>query len=186
MDSECANRPGITFVVSITVSVFVIHGKAARTIDTRASAALHGFAMANSLDDRIRARVEQFAAELAELIRESAMETVSAALAGARPSPGRGGRRAAAAPVVAARGAGRSRAAAASREKGAKRPPDEIERLTERLLDYVKGNPGQRIEQIADGMGTSTKELNLPAKKLIAGKQLKTKGQKRATQYFSR
>ena len=138
--------------------------------------------MANSLDDRIRARVEQFASELAELIRESAMETVSAALAGARPSPGRGGRRAAAAAAVRAVGRGR----AASREKGAKRPPDEIERLTGRLLDYVKGNPGQRIEQIADGMGTSTKELNLPAKKLIAGKQLRTKGQKRATQYFAR
>lgn len=138
--------------------------------------------MANSLDDRIRARVEQFASELAELIRESAMETVSVALAGARPSPGRGGRRGAAAAAV--RGAGRGRAA--SREKGAKRPPDEIERLTGRLLDYVKGNPGQRIEQIADGMGTSTKELNLPAKKLIAGKQLRTKGQKRATQYFAR
>jgi hypothetical protein len=138
--------------------------------------------MANSLDDRIRARVEQFAAELAELIRESAMETVSVALAGARPSPGRGGRRGAA--VVAVRSTGRGRAA--SREKGAKRPPDEIERLTGRLLDYIKGNPGQRIEQIADGMGTSTKELNLPAKKLIAGKQLKTKGQKRATQYFAR
>jgi hypothetical protein len=139
-------------------------------------------AMANSLDDRIRARVEQFAAELAELIRESAMETVSAALTGARPSAGRGGRRAAAAVVV--RGGGRGRAA--SREKGAKRPPDEIERLTGKLLDYVKGNPGQRIEQIADGMSTSTKELNLPAKKLIAGKQLRTKGQKRATQYFAR
>jgi hypothetical protein len=140
--------------------------------------------MANSLDDRIRARVEQFAADLADLIRESAMETVSVALAGARPSPGRGGRRGAAAAVVAVRSTGRGRAA--SREKGAKRPPDEIERLTGRLLDYIKGNPGQRIEQIADGMGTSTKELNLPAKKLIAGKQLKTKGQKRATQYFAR
>ena len=139
-------------------------------------------AMANSVDDRIRARVEQFAAELAELIRESAMDTVSAALSGARPSAGRGGRRAAVAAPLRATGRGR----AASREKGAKRPPDEIERLTGKLLDYVKGNPGQRIEQIADGMGTSTKELNLPAKKLIAGKQLKTKGQKRATQYFAR
>jgi hypothetical protein len=141
----------------------------------------YSLAMANSLDDRIRALVEQFAAELADLIRESAMETVSVALAGARPSPGRGGRRGAVAAPV-ARGRGR----AASREKGAKRPPDEIERLTGKLLDYVKGNPGQRIEQIADGMGTSTKELNLPAKKLIATKQLKTKGQKRATQYFAR
>lgn len=141
--------------------------------------------MANTLDDRIRTRVEQFASELAELIRESAMETVSLALAGARPSAGRGGRKGAGtAAAVVVRGAGRGRAA--SREKGAKRPPDEIERLTSRLLDYVKSNPGQRIEQIADGMGTSTKELNLPAKKLIAGKQLKTKGQKRATQYFGR
>lgn len=139
--------------------------------------------MANSLDDRIRARVEQFAAELADLIRESAMETVSAALAGARPSPGRGGRRTV--PMAAAsRSVGRGRSA--SREKGAKRPPDEIERLTGRLHDYIKSNPGQRIEQIAEGMGTSTKELNLPAKKLIAGKQLKTRGQKRATQYFAR
>ena len=140
--------------------------------------------MANSLDERIRARVEQFAAELAELIRESAMETVSAALAGARPSPGRGGGRRGGAAAVAARPAGRGRAP--GREKGAKRPPEEIERLTGRLLDYVKSNPGQRIEQIADGMGTSTKELNLPAKKLISTKQLRTKGQKRATQYFSR
>jgi hypothetical protein len=128
--------------------------------------------------------VEQFAAELAELIRESAMETVSAALAGARPSPGRGGGRRGGAAAVAARPAARGRAP--GREKGAKRPPEEIERLTGRLLDYVKSNPGQRIEQIADGMGTSTKELNLPAKKLIATKQLRTKGQKRATQYFSR
>ncbi len=147
---------------------------------------IYTLAMANTLDDRLRARVEQFASDLADLIRESAMETVSAALAGARPSPGRGrgGRRAAAPVVVAVRG-GRGRAAA-SREKGAKRAPDEIERLTGRLLDFVKSHPGQRIEQIADGMGISTKELNLPAKKLIAGKQLRTKGQKRATQYFAR
>jgi hypothetical protein len=145
----------------------------------------YSHAMANNLDDRIRDRVEQFAAELAELIRESAMETVSAALAGARPSPGRGGRRAAGAAAPARAAAARGRAGAA-REKGAKRPPDEIERLTTRLFDYVKGNPGQRIEQIADGMGTTTKELNLPAKKLLAGKQLRTKGQKRATQYFAR
>ena len=72
------------------------------------------------------------------------------------------------------------------REKGQKRDPGEIERLTGRLLDYVRGNAGQRIEQIAAGMGTVTKELNLPVKKLIAQTSLKTKGQKRATQYFAR
>jgi hypothetical protein len=32
----------------------------------------------------------------------------------------------------------------------------------------------------------STRELNLPVKKLLATKAIKTKGQKRATQYFPR
>ena len=68
--------------------------------------------------------------------------------------------------------------------KGAKRPPDDIIKLTQRLLDYVKAHKGERIEQIAKGMSVSTRELNLPVKKLIAGKSLKTRGQKRATQYF--
>ena len=132
----------------------------------------------NSVNDRIRSRVEAFAEELAALIRDSAMETVRDALGGSGGAPrrGRGGR--AAASTTPVRG-GR-------REKGQKRDPSEIERLTGRLLDYVKGNAGQRIEQIAAGMGTVTKELNLPVKKLIAQKSLKTKGQKRATQYFAR
>jgi hypothetical protein len=132
----------------------------------------------NSVNDRIRSRVEAFAEELAALIRDSAMETVRDALGGSGGAPrrGRGGRAAAStAPVRGGR-----------REKGQKRDPSEIERLTGRLLDYVKSNAGQRIEQIAAGMGTVTKELNLPVKKLIAQKSLKTKGQKRATQYFAR
>ena len=136
----------------------------------------------NTVNDRIRSRVEAFAEELSALIRDSAMETVRDALGGGGAAPrGRGGRggRPAAASAAPVRGGGR-------REKGQKRDPGEIERLTGRLLDYVKGNAGQRIEQIAAGMGTVTKELNLPVKKLIAQKALKTKGQKRATQYFAR
>ena len=134
----------------------------------------------NSVNDRIRSRVEAFAEELSALIRDSAMETVREALGGsATPRRGARGGRAAAASAAPVRGGGR-------REKGQKRDPGEIERLTGRLLDYVKGNAGQRIEQIAAGMGTVTKELNLPVKKLIAQKSLKTKGQKRATQYFAR
>ena len=132
----------------------------------------------NSVNDRIRSRVEAFAEELSALIRDSAMETVRDALGGAAPRRGARAGRAAVASAAPVRG-GR-------REKGQKRDPGEIERLTGRLLDYIKGNAGQRIEQIAAGMGTVTKELNLPVKKLIAQKSLKTKGQKRATQYFAR
>jgi hypothetical protein len=131
----------------------------------------------NTVNDRIRSRVEAFAEELSALIRDSAMETVREALGGAAPRRGARGGRAAASPAPVRGG---------RREKGQKRDPGEIERLTGRLLDYIKGNAGQRIEQIAAGMGTVTKELNLPVKKLIAQKSLKTKGQKRATQYFAR
>jgi hypothetical protein len=135
-----------------------------------------------TVKDQIRERVEAFAADIAELIRASAMETVAAAL-GEGAGGGRGGRgRGRVAAGRPARGA--SRAVAASRAKGAKRPPGEIETLTSDLGAYIKSNPGQRIEQIAKGIGTSTKELTLPVKKLLAKKAIKTRGQKRATQYF--
>ena len=142
--------------------------------------------MANSsVSDQVRARVESFVGELSELIRRSAMETVQQALAGGdAPRRGRRG----AGPVSAGRRGASPLAAKAprTRAKGAKRSPDELEKLTDQLLAYIKGNAGQRIEQIADGMGTSTKELNLPAKKLLSTKAIKTKGHKRATQYFPR
>jgi hypothetical protein len=137
--------------------------------------------MANSsVSDQVRARVESFVGELSELIRRSAMETVQQALAGG-DAPRRGRRGAVAG---ARRGAGAAAKVPRARAKGAKRSPDELEKLTGQLLAYIKGNAGQRIEQIADGMGTSTKELNLPAKKLLSTKAIKTKGHKRATQYF--
>jgi hypothetical protein len=135
----------------------------------------------NPVSDQIRSRVEEFVDELSSLIRQSAMDTVAQVLGGVGSgSTGGRGRRGAGARAAAVEPRGRARA------KGAKRSQDELERLTGRLLTYVKANAGQRIEQIAKGMGVSTRELNLPAKKLLANKSLKTKGQKRATQYFPR
>jgi hypothetical protein len=143
--------------------------------------------MNSSFDQRIRARIEAFTEELSALVRQSAVESLREAL-GAPASNGRR-TRGRAVPERATRPqpgrastAGRGRA----RERGAKRPPEELVRLTERLHQYIQSHPGQRIEEIARGMETSTKELNLPAKKLISGKQVKTKGHKRATQYFAK
>jgi hypothetical protein len=70
--------------------------------------------------------------------------------------------------------------------RGAKRSPDELAALSQRLFDYVAKHPGQRIEQIAEGLGTSTRELTLPLKKLISEKRIARKGQKRATTYAAR
>ena len=127
------------------------------------------------IDTRIRGMIESFAGQLAALIRESAMETVRDALGGS----GRGKRSAGDRGVSAV-------SFGALRPKGQKRDPEELSKLRDRLLEFIKTNPGLRIEQIAEGLKTSTRELNLPAKKLISEKLVKTRGQKRATRYFSR
>jgi predicted transcriptional regulator len=61
-----------------------------------------------------------------------------------------------------------------------------LEALTEKLGAFIKKNPGQRIEQIGKALGTPTKELALPVKKLLAAKRIATRGQKRSTKYFPR
>jgi len=70
------------------------------------------------------------------------------------------------------------------RRKGAKRPPELIEKTTAELLAYIKTHKGERIEQIGAGLGVSTKDLKLSAQKLLNEKKVKTKGVKRATKYF--
>jgi len=137
--------------------------------------------MAN-INDTIRAALDAFVTDLSNLIQEAALESVEQALADASTIPGRAGR--------GARGARAAVPAFTSlsqnRKKGAKRTPEELEQLIKKLHGYIAKNPGQRIEQIAQGLDISTKELNLPAKKLISEKKLSTKGQKRATTYFAK
>jgi DNA-binding transcriptional ArsR family regulator len=130
-------------------------------------------------DARIRASIDAFIADLSELVRESALDAVRQALqqGGTTKSNGSAAR--------ASRTVG-VRAIARARKQGAKRTPEELEQVTSALLDYVTKNPGQRIEEIASGMGMSTNDLKLPAKKLTGEKKVKTKGQKRATRYFAR
>jgi hypothetical protein len=132
--------------------------------------------MPSPVESDIRSRVEAFVDEITALIRTSALEVVSEAL-------GEGGSR------PAARGRARAVAAVVSsgrRAKGAKRDPRLLQALTDKLGDYIKKNPGLRIEQIGKALGTPTKDLALPVKKLIAGKKISTKGQKRATTYFAK
>ncbi len=133
--------------------------------------------MAN-ISDAIRVALDAFVADISELIQQAALASVEEALASASTIPGRRGR------------GGKSPVAfvslAQSRKKGAKRTPEELEQLIKKLHGYIAKNPGQRIEQIAQGLDISTKELNLPAKKLISEKKLSTKGQKRATTYFAK
>jgi len=69
--------------------------------------------------------------------------------------------------------------------KGAKRTGDELDKLGDTFHAFVAKHPGLRIEQINKQLGTSTKDLALPIRKLIADGDLKTKGEKRSTTYFA-
>lgn len=129
--------------------------------------------MPNSIQSEIQARVEAFANDLIALIQASALEVVQGALgASGGAARGRGGRGA----IVSF--------AAPSGGKGQKRDPQVIVAITAKLAAHIAKNPGQRIEEIGKALGTPTKDLTLPVKKLIETKQIKTKGQRRATTYY--
>ena len=70
------------------------------------------------------------------------------------------------------------------RGKGEKRPAGEITALAKKVGAFIRANPGKRVEEINRELGTSTKDLALPLKKLIGEKVVKTKGAKRATTYW--
>jgi len=146
----------------------------------------------DNVDSQIKARVDAFVADLSAMVRQAALEAVADALkAGKGGAPGvakaaakkRAPAPAAAKPAKAAKAAPAA-PAAAKRKAGQKRSPDEISKTTEKLLNYITKNSGQRIEEIAKGVGHSTKELTLPVKKLLNDKKISAKGEKRATRYF--
>ena len=131
----------------------------------------------SNFEQQINQRVQAFVAEITELARRQALDTLSSALAGAGlfGGRGRGGRN----------GAGRrgGRAALAA-SAGGRRSADQIDATCEALLAAIASSPGQRIEQIGSAIGMRTKDLALPIRKLLAQKQIRTEGQRRATRYF--
>jgi hypothetical protein len=130
-----------------------------------------------TVEAKIQLLVQDFVTNVTALARQVAVDTLANALNAttASASPTRRQRLSAA--------GGSTRAVGLA--KGRKRPAGDLERLSARLLDHVKANPGQRIEQINRALGTRTPELRGPVVKLIATKEIKTKGQRRATTYFA-
>jgi hypothetical protein len=135
------------------------------------------------IDTQIKARISAFTHELETLIVSSAMETVRQALnghSGRRPPPGslafaKNG------VVRPRRGPGRPPGSRAIKRNAA-----ELEKIAGAVHDYLGQHGGLRIEELARGMGKSTKELSLPIRKLLAARQIRAKGHKRATQYFTK
>ena len=157
----------------------------------------------SNAENNIKNRVDAFVNDLSDLIRQSALEAVAEALkkggeVSSAPVARRPGRPAKAVEApVAAKPAGKpgrpaksssssssSSAAAAKRRAGEKRSPVLLAQVTDQVGNHIKSNPGQGVEQIAKALGTSTKELTLPIRKLLGDKKITSKGQKRATRYF--
>jgi len=118
--------------------------------------------------------VQGFVAQITELARRAAIDTLEGAFGGR----GRG------AAAVAALNANFGRVGRPRGGRGAKRTSADLEALSEKFASFVKANPGLRIEQINKQLGTTTKDLALPIRKLISDGVVNAKGQKRSTTYF--
>jgi hypothetical protein len=131
--------------------------------------------------------VQSFVAQITQLAHRAAIDTLESAFSGRSAGRngggggGGGGRAAAAAIALAPVGASRGRARGG---RGAKRSPEDLEALSQKFAMFVKTNPGLRIEQINKELGTTTKDLALPIRKLIADGMVTAKGKKRSTTYF--
>ncbi|HEX2687404.1 MAG TPA: hypothetical protein VHN14_12345 [Kofleriaceae bacterium] len=118
--------------------------------------------------------VQGFVTQITELARRAAINTLESAFGG------RGAPRAVASPTsVGVAQVGRPRGG-----RGAKRTAEDLEALSTKFVSFVKAHPGLRIEQINKELGTTTKDLALPIRKLVSDGVISAKGQKRSTTYF--
>jgi hypothetical protein len=128
-----------------------------------------------NIDKQLVKLVTAFVAELRMVVETATRDEVADAL---RKAVGNGAPRG-------GRGAGRGGKRAVVVDTGSrfKRTPRQMEGQAEKLYDYVKSHPGERMEQICDGLGMKTNLLQPLAKRLLAEKRLKAKGKARGTTY---
>jgi hypothetical protein len=118
--------------------------------------------------------IERLVREYISTIRSAAEGAVGRAVvanAGVRPTPNASASR-------------RSQAAAAPSRQGARRPPDEIAALSERLYEAVCQAPGEKMTVLAPMVGSTASELNRPAIVLRRAGRIRSVGTKHATRYF--
>ena len=133
------------------------------------------------MSPKIQTILDTALAQVRAALLEEASQAVHQALGG-RAFDG-GGIRGLPAPLRAKPG---PKPKAASRPKGAKRTPEELEDLIRAFAAQVKKTPGQSVETLAKTLNVTTKDLQLPVLKAFEAKLIKTTGQRRGTKYFPR
>ena len=137
------------------------------------------------IESAIRSSIDNLVAELTDLIRESALETVREALTNELiPMPRSVGRPR----KKSGRGPGRPRKTGGTAKKSGKRvrrTMEDLEGYADRIQGYVQSHPGIGVVAISKGVRLTTKDVKRPIQMLLADKRIRTEGAKRGTTYFA-
>jgi hypothetical protein len=70
------------------------------------------------------------------------------------------------------------------RRSGAKRSAAEMEQLSNALEQAVRARPGETMKTLADELGATARQLQVPATRLKRAGRVRTVGQRQFTRYF--
>ncbi len=114
----------------------------------------------SDLQSKVNRTVQGFVAEVIDLVRHTAVETIQVAFA----DPAATGAEVA--------DADRGPAAHAIR----RRTPEDLDALAKRLAIVIRANPGLRIAELGERLGTPPRRLTVPIRKLIAEGAIQARG----------
>lgn len=128
------------------------------------------------MNANIRERVDSFVADLTQMIREAALEAVQQALGAGAPAARRAG-------APGRKQAAKRGPAGGGRKPSGSAPKGNSAQVAEKLLAEIRRQPGQRLEEIARSLKTTTANLR-PALDLLLGEgRVRTEGKARGTNY---
>lgn len=140
-------------------------------------------------DQQLHALIEAFVADLSSIVQSATLDAVRQAIQSIDSSrPAFSAPRAPATKPAAKtyKAASSKPSAGAGPARRGRKPDPQTERAAEMLVEYIKANPGQRLEEIGQGLRTPTVKLKRGLVRLVNLKQVRTEGKRRGTRYFSR
>ena len=130
----------------------------------------------SNLESEIRSRIESLAAEIAGMVRQEAMASITAAFGGPdtrRRGPG------------GPKGSGRKKAGR-PRGRPAKAPSAATLSLAPTVLAHIKANDGAGVTDIAKALKKSSDVIKPVVARLLADKKVRKTGRRRGTKYHAR
>ncbi|HEX3765370.1 MAG TPA: winged helix-turn-helix transcriptional regulator [Kofleriaceae bacterium] len=121
------------------------------------------------LQHDVNRTVEGFVAQVIELVRHAAVETLQVAFHDPTAIP-----------------PARTDPEPAAAIPGRRRTSEHVDALGRRIVAVVRAQPGLRIAELGARLGTTPRALARPLRKLVAEGMLEPRGKRRATTYVAR